>query len=136
FDITSRRLFIPRDYFQKLMLGVMDIRLEQNPNPEGSLVRALRRAALWNVRFGPRLTAFSRHWLNVYAWAELVALDARAFPQGPFLTYLAYRFLVERLSAGTTSLPVPTVPRQSQLGLPITEEGTSLSPATESTAPR
>lgn len=119
FDIVSRRLLIPEDYFDKLACRVMDIRLEENPNPEGSLVRALRRAMLWNVRFGPRLTAFARHWLDVFVWNDLVALDARAFPQNPLLARLQRSHLVERLSVGSTTLPVPKRERQSQLGLPL-----------------
>lgn len=112
FDINSGQLILPNDYFEKLASNVMDIRLEENPNPMGSLVRALRRAALWHVRFGPRLTAFSKRCLGEMRWDELVALDERAFTK-PVLKYLERERLVERLSSpmktdiGESTQPVP-----------------------------
>jgi len=129
YEIGARRLVLPPDYFDKLLLNVMDIRLEENPNPMGSLVRAVRRAALWHVKFGPRLTAFCRRLLSEIDWNELVALDAQAF-RNPVLEDLDRDRLVERLESscasdmGEITWPVP----EPQLGLPLTSEATELSP--------
>jgi hypothetical protein len=87
YEIRTGKLTMPDDYLDRLRRNVMDIRLEQNPNPAGSLIRALRRAALWQVRFGPRLTLFSQKVLSELCWKDLVALDSRAFPV-PVLKYL------------------------------------------------
>lgn len=118
YEIDTGRLILPPDYFEKLLLNVMDIRLEENPNPVGSLVRALRRATSWNVRFGPKLTSFSKRVLGETSWDELVALDSRAFSR-PLLRDLNRAELVERLEspystpAGEVTWPVP----EAQLSL-------------------
>jgi hypothetical protein len=128
YEIDAGKLILPSDYFDRLLLNVMDIRLEENPNPMGSLVRALRRAASWHVKFGPRLTAFSRRCLDETRWEELVSLDATAFSR-PILKYLDRENLIRRLQVFTTTrvgdvtLPVP----EPQLSLPF-DEATSLSP--------
>ena len=131
FDIDSEKLFLPADYFERLALNVMDIRLEQNPNPMGSMVRALRRAALWHVRFGPRLTAFSTRCLYEMRWEELVALDERAFTR-PVLKHLGRERLLERLSSPISSdigeITEP-VPKRRQIPLPLAKEPTCLSPS-------
>lgn len=129
YEIDTGRLILPPDYFDKLLLNVMDIRLEENPNPVGSLVRALRRAALWHVKFGPRLTTFSRRWLDETSWEDLVSLDSRAFLR-PVLKHLDRENLIERLEsfistpAGDVTLPVP----EAQLSLRLDNESSSLSP--------
>ena len=67
------------EYLLRLKAGVMEVCLEENPNPGGSLVRALRRAALWKIRFGPQLSMFSRHYLCALDWHDLVERDRAAF---------------------------------------------------------
>lgn len=112
YEVGSAKLIVPADYFFRLSLNVMDIRLEANPNPRGSLVRALRRACLWNVKFGPRLTAFAKRSLTELQWDELVALDARAF-SFPVLRYLNRATVMRHLEChaatpvGESTLPVP-----------------------------
>lgn len=120
YEIDSGRLLAPGDYLERLALNVMDIRLEQNPNPMGSVVRALRRAALWHVQFGPRLTAFSQRCLDEMDWDDLVSLDRRAFTW-PVLGRLDRGRLLDQLNApvscpvGDVTLPVPP----AQLALPF-----------------
>lgn len=111
FDIDTGRLLVPHDYFDILQLRILDIRLAENPNLPGSLVRALRRAALWGVKFGPQLTAFSKVALRDMSWQDLCELDSRAF-QTSVLRYLSRRSLLDRLdtpvdsSSGVTH-PIP-----------------------------
>jgi hypothetical protein len=126
YDLTARRLFVPDDYFERLRLNVMDIRLEENPNPTGSLVRALRRAAMWQVGFGSRLTAFCQRLLAEASWDEIVDLDERAFTL-PLLYRLNRDTLLQRFARpqntalGEVTWPVPPdeVVREEQLRLPI-----------------
>lgn len=130
YEIDANRLLLPEDYLERLQSNVMDIRLEDNPNQSGSLVRALRRAAGWRVQFGPRLTAFSKNYLRKIPWADLVSLDARAFYH-PMLQHLDKTSILERLDAPTQSpagevtLPVPEW--DPQLKLRLGNETTSLS---------
>lgn len=119
--VDTGQLLLPTDYIDILRLGVMDIRLEKNPNPRGSLVRALRRAASWRVKFGPRLTGFSKRALRDIPWIDLVELDARAF-HVPVLKYLDKVKLLEQLdtpihSSDNVTLPVPAWTPQLQLAL-------------------
>lgn len=79
FDVMRRRVIMHDDYLDRMHSNVLDIRLEANPNPRGALIRALRRAALWNVRFGPRLSEFARRQMSSAQWADLVRVDSRAF---------------------------------------------------------
>jgi hypothetical protein len=79
FDLHTKSIIAKPDYFESLNAFVMDVNLEENPNPTGSLVRALRRGALWQVRFGPKLTSFVRRQLDQENWAALVRLDEKAF---------------------------------------------------------
>ena len=92
FDLESEAIVAGENYFQLLAANVLDINLEENPNPRGSLVRALRRGALWKVRFGERLTNFVREQIRKETWDTLVALDDAAFSQG-VLTLLRCGFL-------------------------------------------
>jgi hypothetical protein len=122
FEIRTRRIFISEGYFDSLRLNVMDLQLETNPNPTGSLVRALRRAALWGVHFGPSLTSFARTELRSRAWGEFVTLDARAFNH-PVLRDLDHSVLLERLDSASVvggkwiTTPVPR--GEIQLELPL-----------------
>ncbi len=112
YELNSGKLIIPPDYLERLHLNVMDVRLERNPNPAGAVVRALRRAALWRVKFGPKLTAFCRRVLHELSWSELVCIDARAFSSA-VLKHLDRERLLDRLESpvntaiGSVTLPVP-----------------------------
>jgi len=79
YELGTGKLTMVPGYLERMHLNVMDVCLEPNPNQMGALVRALRRAALWNVRFGARLGAFAARMLQQTAWSDLVSLDARAF---------------------------------------------------------
>lgn len=122
YEVRSRKLVSSNDYLERLRSNVMDIRLEENPNPRGSLVRALRRAAQWQVKFGPRLTDFSRKYLTEIPWEELVSLDERAFSL-PVLKYLDYEQLLLQLespyyiSSGRVTMPAPNWVCQMKLPL-------------------
>jgi hypothetical protein len=137
YDIRGRKLVFSDDYLERLQRNVMDIRLEENPNPRGSIVRALRRAAQWRVKFGPRLSAFSRKCLHELSWEELVSLDARAFSD-PILKYLNRDRILSQLESpfytlsGEVTLPVPDW--ACQIKLPLGDDPTTMSPRMEAEA--
>jgi hypothetical protein len=129
YEVDAARLVIPTDYLKRLQLNVMDLRLEENPNPVGSLVRALRRAALWRVKFGPRLTTFCKRFLRETSWAELISLDSRAFSH-EVLRHLDKNCLLQQLDTptefaetGAVTLPVPDW--ALQLKLPLRHSATT-----------
>jgi hypothetical protein len=132
FDLRTGQLLFDDAYLRRLKLGLMDLRLASNPNPAGSLVRALRRAALWRVRFGRELSEFSRYYLSVLDWQDLVERDKAAFGDA-VLAHLDRAELTLTLEttdevAGTGStFPVPQWERQPKLPFSQTD-ATSLSP--------
>jgi hypothetical protein len=79
FDIETEHLIYDPGYLDRLRRGVMEMQLEANPNPTGALVRGLRRAALWNVCFGERLSEFCERQIAVTDWNKIVELDQSAF---------------------------------------------------------
>jgi len=122
FNLQTGAIIAKPAYFAALEARVLDVNLEQNPNPTGSLVRALRRGALWRVRFGPKLSAFARRQLSREAWDVLVALDASAFAH-PVLRYCDPARLRQRLEAEIVfeqrKITEPFGPLQRQLELPL-----------------
>ena len=99
YDLHTRRILAKPEYFAALRTRVLDVNLLENPNPTGSLVRALRRGALWQVAFGPELTSFVRARLQVEAWSDLVSVDERAFGK-PILRDIDAAELRARLNCG------------------------------------
>ncbi len=123
YDVSTGRVIVPRDYFDILGARILDIRLAENPNPRGSLVRALRRAALWGVKFGPRLTEFSKRAIRDMPWKDLCELDSRAFHTS-VLKHLDRVRLLERLetpldSSSGVTLPVSAWVPQLHLGFDV-----------------
>jgi len=119
YELDAGTLTVPIDYLDRLRQNVMDIRLRQNPNPVGALIRALRRAALWSVKFGPELTEFSKEMLKKESWQNLVSIDGGAFPQ-PVLKYLRRDVILDQLEhvmPGCVTVPVPDW--RLQLKLPV-----------------
>lgn len=133
FDLRTEQLIFGQDYLTRLNSGVMNLCLEDNPNPGGSLVRALRRAALWNIRFGVQLTEFSRRYLCELDWNDLVMRDRKAFTEAVLL-YLNKEDLMHRLEPFETrdgilsTFPVPYWERQPMFAFSHPEKS-SLSPS-------
>jgi hypothetical protein len=120
YDLRTGQLTFDPGYLHRLRAGVMNVRLEKNPNPKGTLVRALRRAALWQVRFGRQLSAFTRYHLDVFEWDELVKTDKAAFGEA-VLAYLDRTKLMQQLQLTDiaedeeTTFPVPHWEREPRL---------------------
>lgn len=122
FDLQTRAIITKPGYFDSVQAYVLDVNLEENPNPTGSLVRALRRGALWKVRFGAKLTSFVRDQLRKEAWESLVALDASAFAV-PVLRHcdpICLRTRLEQeINCGQTIVTEPFGPPPNQLRLSL-----------------
>lgn len=127
YDVRSSEIISNDDYFDKVHSNIMGLCLEENPNISGSFVRAIRRAALWDVRFGSDLTNFSLNTLNKIYWKDLVDLDRRAFPF-PVLRDIDPTQLIDNLKNQETlrghfvSHPVRWRPTQLELPLSGTAE--------------
>jgi hypothetical protein len=132
FDIDSNKLLHSRYYLNRLKMKIIDIKLEHNPNPRGSLIRSIRRAAIYDARFGPRLTRFAISELSKYSWDSLVDIDSSAFTT-PILRYLDRERIHERLNivevVGNIRTTRPAPRRKSlQIELPLsTDDHTNLS---------
>lgn len=128
FDVGSGELILDEHYLEKLQRGIMNIQLELNPNVAGSFVRAIRRAAIWKVHFGPELSAFSLNVISQFNWNELVELDKRAFTEAVLL-FLDRDLLIDRLHDVEmlcnveTTLPVPDFERQPSLQFSWEDKG-------------
>ncbi|WP_374306498.1 hypothetical protein [Dongia sp.] len=128
FDVSSRKLICEATYLSRLRAGVMEVRLLENPNPDGSLVRALRRAALWDVKFGLKLCEFSISRLRSTPWDKLVALDDMAFSSA-VLRYLNRDILIERLEEGLEIGRAPqVVPRWNRQPMLPFSDNTDVAP--------
>jgi hypothetical protein len=130
YDLKANQLICEADYLERIERGVINVRLWENPNPEGALVRALRRAALWRVQFGPELCEFSAQYLESTPWDSLVARDIAAFRQ-PVLKYLNREEIISRLKTSRTGVvrPLPVPFWTQEPSLPFEDhEGTDLSP--------
>lgn len=112
FDLTSGRLIHQNYYLERLKLRILEINLEENPNPKGSLIRSIRRAALYDANFGPRLTRFAASEIEKHEWSSLVDLDTKAFSR-PMLAYLDKDDIISGLTNFTliknieTTKPIP-----------------------------
>lgn len=96
FEINTRRLVMLPDYLERLREGTMELQFETNPNPVGLLVRALRRAVLWDLRFGPQLMSFVERMLSAVSWHDVTALDTKAFST-PVLMFHPPEILLRRV---------------------------------------
>ena len=102
FDIDTGSLISRPNYLTLIASRTLELNLEENPNPKGSLVRAIRRRAMWRVFFGPRLRSFVERELERHSWGELVELDTAAF-DFPVLLYCDPDRLREGLSIDSSS---------------------------------
>jgi hypothetical protein len=70
---TERVLYCAADYFDRLDSGIVNINLEENPNPLGAIARTLRLLVDWEVGLSRRLADF--------LWEQIRIHDANALIQ-------------------------------------------------------
>ncbi|RUV06614.1 hypothetical protein EOD00_20310 [Mesorhizobium sp. M7A.T.Ca.TU.009.01.3.1] len=96
FDLTDDTLYTRKHYLSTLQKGILEVNLLANPNPKGSLVRALRRGRLWNTYFGEQLTDFTREEIRRHSWDELLRIETTAFRHSSLAAF-DYHQLLENL---------------------------------------
>jgi hypothetical protein len=67
------------NYFDRLSSLIVDINLQENPNPLGSLIRTLRIMALGRARLGKRLMLYAWEQLSRFGDDAIVAAELQAF---------------------------------------------------------
>lgn len=122
FNLTDCTLHTRKHYLSTLRKRVLEVNLLANPNPKGSLVRALRRGRLWNTYFGERLTEFTREEIRRHSWDELLKIETTAFRHSSLATF-DYHQLLENLNrpcwvdGQLVTKPFGADPRQLELDL-------------------
>lgn len=81
YDVNEQRVICTPDYFERIRRRVIDIQLEQNPNPLGNAVRAIRYAYRWNAKLGPRLAVHVLRQITRSGWDALVEVEKAAYPR-------------------------------------------------------
>ena len=79
YDLQSKKLTCPQNYFTQLKRRELEINLRANPNPVGNAVRALRYAATRNFGWGPRLCEFVAAQIEEAGWDELKQREIQSF---------------------------------------------------------
>lgn len=87
YNLRDGTLHTSSDYLSSLRTGFLEINLRSNPNPKGSLVRALRRGRRWNAYFGPELTEFVLSELAKHSWEDLMDVERHAFGNSYIQTF-------------------------------------------------
>lgn len=79
YGMTERKIWAIDKYLDRVRSGRVDINLEPNPSPLGTLVRALRRLMMWDARPSARLRHFVEERMQDFSWSEIVLAEANAF---------------------------------------------------------
>jgi hypothetical protein len=79
YDIKTRAVFSPVEYYTRIASNVIDINLEPNPSVYGNLLRAIRRLFCWSATPGPQLTAFIENSLDHAAWNAITSTEASLY---------------------------------------------------------
>ncbi|MDD4600975.1 MAG: hypothetical protein PHQ46_07950 [Negativicutes bacterium] len=58
FELQSKKVHIDGTYFKDIQSGVLDINLEENPNPLGMFLRALKFMFLYDAKITPNLALY------------------------------------------------------------------------------
>lgn len=58
YNFLENKFYAKNDYFYELSIKKLEINLEENPNPNGNIIRSIRYAIDKGFRWGPRLSSF------------------------------------------------------------------------------
>lgn len=107
------------NYFADLSEKVIDVNLQENPNPIGAVVRTLRMAAIHQPLFSPRLINHISSMLEVFNPLEIVTVEQKSYARPmlsvPYLNEIAKKII----SLTSIELHSPTRLTPHQLGLPL-----------------
>ncbi len=79
YGVTEHKLWAIERYLHLLHSGTLDINLEDNPSRLGTLVRAVRRLMMWDVRPSARLRAYIDCELEKFCWSQVLDAEQGAF---------------------------------------------------------
>lgn len=79
YEPATGRIIANPGYLNLLRSRRIDINLMPNPSELGSLVRGLRRIALYDARPGPKLRRFIDEGAQKYQWKDIVIAERSAF---------------------------------------------------------
>jgi hypothetical protein len=88
---TERVLYCAADYFDRIDSGIVNINLQENPNPLGAIARTLRLLVDWEVGLSRRLADF--------LWEQIRVHDANALIQ-------AQKYTLGHVPVKRKSIPV------------------------------
>lgn len=79
YSVGHNKIIADPGYFERVRSRILDIRLEQNPNPLGNAVRALRYACKYDARFSQRLVSHVAREIRDHGWNSLVSYERKSF---------------------------------------------------------
>lgn len=79
YEISTGKIIADRSYLNLLRSRRIDINLRPNPSELGSLVRGLRRIALYDALPGPNLRRFIDEFTKKYSWLDIAEAERGAF---------------------------------------------------------
>lgn len=75
FDIKRKKIIAIDSYIERLHSGILDINLEQNPNPIGNVIRAFRYCEKYNAQFSSKLARYIYTSINNINEEQLVSFE-------------------------------------------------------------
>jgi len=119
YDLEKRKVHMKKSFREGLSNRLLDINLEENPNPDGAAVRAIRRMWTHDLMASETLVEFISDRINTSGWDSLAERDRDAYPSHPIL-----RGLFPKSSPCSTSFKLAlgkkrSLPKPRQLSLPV-----------------
>jgi predicted nucleotidyltransferase len=88
YDLEKRKVHMKRSFREGLSNRLLDINLEENPNPDGAAVRAIRRMWTHDLMASETLVEFISDRICTSGWDSLAERDRSAYPSNPILRNL------------------------------------------------
>lgn len=98
YDISNNDLIASDDYFEQLYSGIIDIRLAENPNPKGALIKILRCLSNKPVTYiNPKLLSYLQQQIHTYQFEKLVEYEKQQM-QSAFLAQISTNAITELMA--------------------------------------
>lgn len=78
YELDSKRIFAIKDYLARVKSNIIDINLEENPNPLGNSIKALRYLEKYDAKLSPKLAHYIFNVLNNLTADEIGALEKKS----------------------------------------------------------
>ncbi|WP_173984890.1 hypothetical protein [Magnetospirillum sp. SS-4] len=117
--IDDGRIICSDNYFADLSEKIIDVNLQENPNPIGAVVRTLRMAAIHHPLFSRRLIIHMNTMLKIFHPLEIVTAEQKSYARpmlsAPYLEEIAKKIF----NLASRELYSPTRLTPHQLALPL-----------------